>query len=150
MVVDADELWSPEDLQVALNIIQTRPERNYVIGARHFWRSLRWVCDDPAMPTRFIKPAVQDNSVYYLPGHFLHMGYAQSSSIIRYKMDIHGHKNEWRPGWYENKFLAWRPGDVDVHPTCENYWTPVPFADTDSTLDYLCGDHPYFNLSIIP
>jgi hypothetical protein len=78
------------------------------------------------------------------------MGYAQTPKIINYKQNIHGHKNEWRPGWYDNTFLPWQPGMNDVHPTNVNYWTPIPYVDDKhGTLAYLCDDHPYYMEHII-
>ena len=77
------------------------------------------------------------------------MGYAQTPEIICYKMQIHGHLAEWRPNWYEDKFLAWQPGVKDVHPTCrDNFWEPKPYVD-DGTLEKLTFDHPYFGRDII-
>lgn len=154
-VVDADELWDPDVLGAALAVVESGTARSYRIGMRHFWRSLKWICDDPAMPTRFIKPRLPlDAPEAYLPGEcgkVFHMGYAQSSAIIKYKQSIHGHKAEWRPGWFENTFMEWIPGKGDVHPTCVNYWNPQKYVDDQSgTLEYLAGDHPYYNMELIP
>jgi len=83
-------------------------------------------------------------------GKVFHMGYAQSSRIIGYKMQIHGHKAEIRPGWFENTFMLWKPGMGDVHPTNERgFWNPTKYED-DGKLLFLCGDHPYWNMEGIP
>jgi len=150
LVIDADEIWSPSVLEDALNVVKDSDYHSYRINMMHFWRSVKWVCEDPACPTRFIKPGVQDSSEQYVSGRVFHMGYAQTPEIINYKQSIHGHRGEWRPGWFEEKFLAWKPGMNDVHPTCrENFWEPKPFVDTDSILEYLIGDHPYWGIDII-
>lgn len=150
LVVDFDELWPGDVLEKALWEASVARERTYRIGMRHFWRSCKWVCDDGAMPTRIIKPNVQEPTEQYVSGKVLHMGYAQTPSIVRYKMDIHGHKNEWRQEWWLHKFLEWKPGDKDVHPTSIDYWNPVLAGEeTRSQLGKLCGDHPYFNLDLI-
>lgn len=155
LVVDADEIWIPSVLENALDVVKNSNYRTYMINMIHFWRSVTWVCEDPGWPTRFIKPDVPINNAYisgeqYVGGRVFHMGYAQTPEIIKYKQSIHGHKGEWRPGWFEEKFLTWKPGMTDVHPTCiENFWEPKPFVDNDGILEYLIGDHPYWNLEII-
>lgn len=158
LVVDSDEIWPQETLYRAIEASKIHPARSFRIGMRHFWRSLKWVCDDSAMPTRIIKPRIPESfGEQYLGtridigenvGLVFHMGYAQSPAIIRYKQSIHGHKAEWRDGWFKDKFMGWKPGDKDVHPTNVNYWNPQPYID-DGTLDYLVGDHPYFDKDII-
>src|SRR3990167_1723176 len=132
MVSDTDEIWDCDLIDAYLHEIDKNVVRNYRVGMRHFWRSLKWVCDDPAMPVRFIRPSVNENSEYYLSGEggkVFHMGYAQKSELIKYKMSIHGHKNELRPNWFEDKFMTWRPGDNDVHPTNLNFWNPKQYLD---------------------
>lgn len=152
VVVDADEIWPQEVLQSAIDTVhKDYPVHSYCIGMRHFWKGLKWICDDPAMPTRLIRTDVSHGAIQYIGddvGKVFHMGYAQSPAIIRYKQSIHGHKAEWREGWFENKFMGWKPGDKDVHPTNVNYWDPQPYED-DGTLEYLVGDHPYYKKDII-
>lgn len=149
VVVDADEVWDPAVLYDSLKMVEATDYRAYRIGMRHFWRSLKWVCDDPATPTRFIKPHHPITDESYLPGKVYHMGYAQTPAMIAYKQDIHGHKGEWRQGWFENTFMPWMPGKGDVHPTCVNFWNPQPFVDEDGTLEYLVGDHPFWGKDLI-
>lgn len=146
IVVDSDEIWDSDLLAEVIE--KSRGHASYRIGMRHFWRSLKYVCDDPAMPTRILNIGEPSNSEGYLSGKVLHMGYAQSPAIIRYKQDIHGHKAEWRQGWFENTFLPWKPGLGDVHPTCVDFWNPVPYVDS-GLLEYLVGDHPYWGMEII-
>jgi len=147
LVVDADEIWDPEVLRLALFDCQ-RIEANYFrINMAHFWRSLKWVCYDGAMPGRIIRPNMPQ-SENYLPGRVFHTGYAQTPEIIKYKMQIHGHSNEIIPGWYENKFLPWQPGMGDVHPVDHDYWNPIPYID-NGTLERLVGDHKFWNIEMI-
>jgi hypothetical protein len=147
VVVDADEIWDSEVLYKALKESYS-DNRSYRIGMRHFWRSTKWVCDDAAAPTRIIVRDGNPTTEGYLPGKVLHMGYAQTPEIIRYKQDIHGHKAEWRQGWFENIFLPWKPGVGDVHPTNLKYWDPVEYKD-DGLLEYLIGDHPQWGKDLI-
>jgi hypothetical protein len=151
LVVDADEVWLPEQLKWVLERVHTESPRNWCVNMLHFWRSLGWVCRDNMWPERILMPKrlpVVENG--YIPSEYcqpLHMGYAQSPGIIRYKISIHGHKNEFRPWWFSKKFMAWEPGMKDVHPTCENTWTPEPFDK--SLIEDVVGDHPYFQLEVI-
>lgn len=148
MVVDADEIWDPTHLDACLQYVKSTDAAIYRVGMRHFWRSVNWVCNDDASPVRFIKIDKQPKELYVGYGLVNHFGYAQSAALVRYKESIHGHKNEWRPYWYEDKFLNWRPGIGDVHPTCENgFWNPEPFDKT--TIAHLIGDHPYYNVELI-
>lgn len=152
LVVDSDEIWPYDDLYKALFVAEKYHVVNrFHVGMRHFWRSVRWVCDDPAMPIRIIHPNVKNDSFAYLDVHAYHMGYAQSPAIIRYKESIHGHKGEWRERWFEDKFMAWKPGYGDVHPTNVNFWNPARFDSNadEGRLYNIISDHPYINLEII-
>ena len=147
LVVDADEVWDPDLLSQVLTAARDSRARVCRVNASHLWRSVNWICYDEAMPARIVK---RDGSgEYYInskPG-FWHFGYAQSVKTVRYKMSIHGHKNELRPGWFGKKFVSWRPGIGDVHPTNENFWHPIPFDR--QVLFGLIGDNPYYNNGII-
>lgn len=146
LVVDADEVWDPDHLKGVLNYVDGSKVKEWRVNMRHFWRSLNWICDDPCMPVRVIVPGGAGEG--YLPvelGKVWHMGYAQSSRIIRYKMAIHGHANVIPPGWFKNVFLKWKPGVNDVHPTNEDFWHPKLFDKQE--VESLVGDHPYYRLN---
>jgi len=147
VVVDADEIWDPDELVQAIDIVRTRSEKNVLVRFIHFWRSLNWCCEDPCMPVRLIRPngkgdwylSPQDSPVF-------HFGYAQSPNLIQYKMEIHGHKNEWRQEWFLKKFIPWTPDNnlKDVHPTNLNFWNPKTLSDKHhKKISQLLGDHPY-------
>lgn len=149
LVVDHDEIWEADMLQKSLEFVMSSSQRNYLVHMQHYWRSVGWVCYDEAMPCRFIKPTGKGNA--YIPreyGNVHHYGYAQSSPLINYKWLIHGHLAELRPTWYQQKFLDWKPGVVDVHPTNHDFWTPEKYDRTQ--LEDLISDHPYYALDIIP
>ena len=150
LVVDPDEVWTPEYLTAALDEAESGTETVYRVFMRHFWRSVKWVCDDLAAPVRILRSNASNKAENYIKaiGKVLHFGYAQSPRITFYKQDIHGHKGEWREGWFENVFMPWQPGQGDVHPTNVNFWTPVPYED-NGELKQLIGDHPYFGKDII-
>lgn len=152
LVVDADEIWLPEELSWALSEVThgdlAGKYGQYRVNMLHFWRSLDWVCRDNMYPLRIIccRPPIE-GYLQHDKCQPLHMGYAQTPEIIEYKMSIHGHKAEIRPGWFEQKFLAWEPGMGDVHPTCEDTWTPRPYDK--GLISDVVGDHPYFHLGVI-
>jgi hypothetical protein len=151
LIVDADELWDEFLLGNFIKFGTSSYAKVIRVGMRHFWRSLQWICDDECAPHRMTNKVGEGEAYYPMnAGRVFHMGYAQSSKIIGYKMSIHGHKNEVRSRWYENTFLAWKPGDLDVHPTNErHFWDPKRYVD-DNKLKWLVYDHPYRNMELIP
>lgn len=123
--VDSDEIWT-DATWAMLDSELGYKGYSIKIPLRHFWRSFsRAVINDGAAPDRVIFP--KGNKALHLIAplsvNLLHLGYAQNATITLYKSLIHGHRGDWRPEWYETKFLA--NAQVDVHPTNVNYWNPV-------------------------
>lgn len=156
-VVDADELWHPEAFRSSLDMIENSPKpgvNRYRTWFAHLWRSFGYICLDPCVPERFIDLRCPGGVIDYLPREaqthpVYHFGYAQSEALMRYKWKIHGHQNDLRPNWME-RFMNWKPGDLDMHPTNENFWNPEPTdADTKAVLRRLLHDHPYYGREII-
>jgi len=152
LIVDADELWEPFLLKKFIEYGTHSEARMIRVGMRHFWRSLKWVCDDECAPHRMTNKVGTGEAYYPMDGgRVFHMGYAQSVGIINYKIQIHGHRNEWRENWWNDKFMSWKPGCgiTDVHPTNKDgFWDPKPYAD-DGKLAFTCGDHTYWNMELI-
>lgn len=155
LVVDADELWDRENLEITLNEVEERPERIYRMPFIHFWRSFRWVCQDGAWPLRAYNLARPPGPAEGYPNRpkrpVYHFGYVLPEAIMRYKWRAHGHLAELRPGWLELKYLLWKPGDRDVHPTChDNYWEPKPTPpEVLAVLEPMLKDHPYWNVDLV-
>lgn len=164
--VDADEIWADKAAAQALEAAAGREEGVTRVRFIHFWRSLGWFCEDPAMPTRVVNIGRDPKREWYLEGQVapvFHMGYAQSPAITRYKQDIHGHKGEWKPRWFEDTFMRWRPDNSfeDVHPTCGRnqegvaYWTPKQAKSGDLQYSWwkaffsVMYDHPYMGKELI-
>jgi len=149
---DADEVWDLDVLADAIDYAASHDYRRYRTHALHFWCGVNWVCMDNAMPVRIIKPTGHDGEGY-IPGKgFYHFGYAQSQMLVLYKSKIHGHRNDWRRGWWRDIYCDWQPGKAypcGVHPTCacdsngKPFWTPHDFCRWD--IEDLIGDHPYFS-----
>lgn len=150
LVVDCDEVWPAKTLRAALDHAwQADSARDWLINFTHLWRSFNWQCNDDLWPVRIIDLRHGDG-VGYTPkdfGKIYHFGYAVRDKVMRYKWQIHGHKNELRPGWFEDKWDAWPPVG-DCHPTNEkDWWTPEPFDKAE--LPALMLAHPFYNLDRI-
>jgi hypothetical protein len=157
LVVDADEVWMPGQAEAALAYSSRHEEGIVRVRFCHFYRSFLWVCFDPCMPVRVLNlhnGVLKPGEWYLSPQDWpvLHFGYAQTPATISYKWKIHGHSAEYRTGWLEEKFLAWKPGCGigDVHPTCVNFWNPL--MTTPQMLEGMkevLGDHPYWGKELI-
>jgi len=150
LVVDCDEVWPYETLRQDLAFAQIQNKaRNWLVNMLHFWRSFNWACSDNNWPVRIIDLRHKD-SVGYLPqefGRVWHFGYAVRDKIQKYKWQIHGHKDEGRPDWFEEKWDPWPPA-MDCHPTNDNnWWMPEPFDK--ALLPEFMREHPFHNLERI-
>lgn len=152
VIVDADELWETQTLKDSIKVMAAQDRKMVRVRFMHFWKSFYFVCVDPCMPTRLIN--MHGDGEWYLSPQahpVYHFGYCQPDEVIKYKMDIHGHKNEWRSCWHKDKWLNWTPGVTDVHPTCEQgFWTPkpTPADDYGIAIDKLLFDHPKRDVEI--
>lgn len=152
LVLDADELWDEKVLANCLKLALATNYKIYRINMKHYFRSLYYYCEDSAMPVRIVRMNKDASGDNYMPGYVYHMGYAQTSKIVRYKLSIHGHKGELRPEYFDNVFMPWKPGTGDVHPTSGNgYWNPKRVsADDQYALSNICGDHKFWIYQVIP
>lgn len=152
LVVDADEIWPTGLVHNVTDGIDYAflAQRNRVT-MRHYWRSFyRCILHDPASPVRIICPKKPDSEMGLtdLWGSINHFGYAQRPEIVRYKLETHGHRAEFRRDvdWFTDIFLANR--QRDCHPVGSEWWNP----ETVNPLDYMpswMSEHPYFNLEVI-
>lgn len=156
LVVDADEIWDPDDLDHSLGEAYDKPGiwKSRIRG--NLWKGVNWVCRDELMPDRIIVPG--SSEPYYLSGRgFWHFGYAVSVQCMIYKWRIHGHRDELRKDWLY-LYQEWKgPQDnseCGVHPTneCDGqtgkaFWSPVPFDREE--LRHLIADHPYWDEELV-
>jgi len=150
-VLDYDEVWHDYVLDKVLQYVwNLNATRNNLINFLHFWRSFNYACKDNNWPVRIIDTR-HSGGIGYVPtelGDIMHMGYAITDKVCRYKIQIHGHKDEIRPNWYDEKWMAWPPVD-DCHPTNGRndegigWWNPKPFDKRE--LPYVLHSHPWFN-----
>jgi hypothetical protein len=157
LVVDADEVWNPEAARETLDAVaQANRAGRWLARFANFWRSTKWMVHDHFMPIRvvdmrhslqqdaYLTPEMQPLPVY-------HFGYAQTLRTMNYKLGCHGHKAEFKPGWYENKFINWTPEATDLHPCVNNLWDRAHPTDpgTLTQVKKVLEGHPYLDLEII-
>lgn len=143
--IDADEIWETRALQSCIAMAAAGTARNYLIGGwKHYWRSLHWACTDVWQPVRIIKPAGHGDAS--LPGAIHHLGYAQASATVAFKMAIHGHKNEIRPGWFDEIFMN-ANRTKDLHPVVKDWWNAEKV--TIDSLPAPLKAHPNFIKTVI-
>lgn len=165
IVLDADEIWPevPDYPNGLRSIFESAAHQNRYKRFRwpmvHFWRSFyRAVLHDPAYPERIIVPGNIGNEVTVFPSWvkadgnvqrpIAHLGYAQRSEIVEYKILTHGHRNEWRKDvdWFRDRFMA--NAQTDCHPVGSEYWNP----ERVDPLDYMptwMQEHQYYHKGII-
>ena len=150
LALDADEIWADglaeEAIRGALRLGVARLRLPMI----HFWRSFyRAILHDPAYPERVIVPSGTGIETLGTDKRIAHMGYAQRSEIVSYKLLTHGHRAQFRRDvdWFRDVFMANR--QTDTHPVGSEYWTP----EAVNPLDYLPAwmqAHPYYGLEVIP
>lgn len=151
VVADADEIWVPKRLERLIEDMKLDPTHDQCVRLHTPWRSFNWIVKDEMQPRRIFTIDGGQSGSRYSGGQpdIYHFGYARKPIDIAYKIGIHGHKNEWRDGWFENKYLAWTPGCgiIDTHPTCTDIWNPEPFDQ--SNLPLVMVEHPYAAMELI-
>jgi len=157
LVVDADEVWPEGAAQATLDAVERENRAGrWLARFTNFWRSFDRVVYDSFRPVRVIDTRHGRDVDAYLdettqPAPVLHFGYAQSERLTRYKIGCHGHKDEWRPEWFDQTFVPWKPGDRDLHPTVHGLWDEAHLADeaTRAQVAAVLGDHPYAGMEVI-
>ena len=149
LVVDSDEVFADGLAADAIEFAQVAGVRNIRLPFLHLWRSFRrGFAHDPAYPVRVICPLVASGETTMpTDKRVWHFGYAQRSEIVAYKVNVHGHRGEWRRDvdWLNDVFLANR--QYDCHPVGSDAWN---CEDIDqSQLPSALLNHPYRELSII-
>ena len=154
--VDYDEIHDAVILEKMIKEVWNRNiSRNWLCNMFHMWRSFSYCCEDDGWPVRLIDTRHRNGMNYISPvefGKIFHFGYCITNELMKYKMSLHGHKDELRPNWYEEKWLAWPPVD-DCHPTNgrkengEGWWNPKPFDK--NLLPSVLRSHKWWNVEKI-
>lgn len=150
LALDSDEVWTPQVLAL-VDSERDYQGRSIKIPLIHHWRSFyKAITDDPAAPDRVIFPKATRRDWHLtasLETPLIHFGYAQAVDTVRYKMQIHGHKGQWRTDcdWFTDKFLA--NAQTDVHP-CGHQWKQVNDIDPAYMPDFMKA-HPNYRKAVI-
>ncbi len=144
--IDADEVYDQSDLAEALIEAHKTQARYFgVIGYLNFYRSFNTVCIDHFTPIRIIKPHFNDNITHTVFITTYHFSLCQSDAMMRYKWSgLHGHQDELRPGWLEEKYFGYKEGMTDLHPVAIGLWNPESF--NKELMPAILKAHPYYNL----
>lgn len=176
VTLDSDEVLELRGIDEVLKQVPEIDCRHIgVNGFINFWRSFDWIVSDSFRPIRFhnlksyntikqyqskmlgrvkhkgMTPETYDQSFgpmfpeVKVP--IYHFGYASRKETVEYKINIHGHKAEWKPDWFE-KWLNWTPEMERLHPTSNDIWLKADPYDKTQLPDIL-KKHPYYNLDQI-
>jgi hypothetical protein len=153
--LDSDEIFPPGMVNEMILQAQEIDAIRFRIPFQHFWRSFSKVCRDGSQPIRLTKLSGSHNEIKAsIPtldsgnGKWVvhHMGYAQPTKYIEYKMLVSGHKLEWRQDWLKDRWIV--NAQKDVHPVMfPKHWMPEDFDK--NTLPDVLKRHKYFNMEII-
>lgn len=148
--LDADEVWPQDGIEYLIKEAEESPFKTNRIRMVTLWRSFSWYCTDEMWPIRIVCPK-KPEGIFNLgvepERRIFHFGYARSLRDIEYKLQVQGHRGEWRSEWWD-RYKAWpSSGNNDFHPVCQNVWNITPF-DKSLLPEYL-KDHPYYNKDVI-
>ncbi len=145
VVCDSDEVWATHQLIHGIRTVQETKARNYRVPMVHYWRSFRrCFTKDRSFPVRLINPRITSDDEWYLSetwGYINHFGYAIKPDLMRYKWLIHGHRAEYRQGWWENVYMN-KTCQQDLHPVGNDSWN----YEIVEQLDYMPNGrktHPF-------
>jgi hypothetical protein len=154
ITTDADEVWWTEKLESAIEVAYNDKQNNRfgVSGKIDLWRSFDYQMIDWFCPVRIMTHGRNNQTNIECP--YLHFGYAQSMSIIEYKMKIHGHVNEviklhGSVDNYLNKVRNWQPQNENTyHPASRDIWKKAEHYDKN-LMPALMKSHPYWGKELI-
>lgn len=150
MIVDSDEVWEEGLAEDVIHHFEAHPDQRSVrIHTPQLWRSFwRGMPNDGLYAEHGWCPK-NTGSWGYLESNkkLFHFGYAQRPEIVKYKQLVHGHRNEWKPNWFDETFLP--NAQRDVHPTINNFWNPEDIDLFAMGLPDWMHSHPYCNLAVI-
>lgn len=152
--IDSDEIVPLGAVDYWISVAEKSNAKMYKAPFQHFWRSFSKVCKDGQMPDRLYRVKGGDGFAYLDDGFLIgepekyrvfHMGYAQPTKYIEYKMQVQAHRPEWRPDWFRNKWIP--NAQTDIHPVCLNFWNAGEFDL--NRLPEILREHPYYGKKVI-
>lgn len=149
LTIDADEVFDPVDLPIAIDLAM-KSDKRYIgfAGYINFWKSFNYACYDGFTPIRFTNLHNRAGEGV-VPCKVYHFSTAQKQEIMEYKLLVHGHKNEIRPNWFTDVYMAWTPDNNfgDLHLVAHGIWNATHFDR--NTLPEILKNHPNFNKDVI-
>lgn len=140
---DCDEILDTGEWQRAIRqAYDGTAKHNEIRGFRHYWRCFNYANIDPWMPMRIIKPSGSGTAGMEATVH--HMSYAMPSEIVKYKIEVSGHRQEIRPRWFDDIFMKWPERKTDLHPCVFDWWAVQPVDPPDCL-----RAHPNFGKEVI-
>lgn len=149
LAVDYDEVWPDGLAQGVIDIVRTSPERHFRLPMFHLYRSFHYaILHDPAFPVRAINPHNAPSETTLTGRPVAHFGYAITPELMRWKWQVHGHKNELRTDcdYFRDVYEANR--QTDCHPCGNKAWNAERIDPADYLPSYMT-DHPYYNREVI-
>lgn len=148
VTIDSDEIFSDEIGNALIMAYKSKDRFHGLGGYLNFFRSFQYVCHDGFTPIR-ITNLHNESGQGVVPCTVYHFSCCQSEEIMRYKLLIHGHKDEIRPNWLEDIYLKWTPENnfPDLHVVAYSIWNATFFDK--STLPECLKNHKYYNLHIV-
>ena len=127
IVVDPDEYFDDENWLKLINYLEeTEADAVIVEGQYTYWKD-GWVADPPrdyqqlvaVRPNvRFVDKRVVGSAYSIAPVWLHHFSWARTDEEIWNKISHYAHSKDFDiKDWYENVWLRWKPGMIDVHPT---------------------------------
>lgn len=149
--LDYDEIYPSGLLKDILFQVEHTNARRYRIPFVHFYRSFYGaILHDPAFPEIVTVPSRADSETTLQTRPVAHMGYAIPAYLMRYKLSIHGHKNELRMGAdeYTDGIYLNRQRTTDLHPVGSDHWN-ISRVDPMDYMPRFMMEHPYFYKGLI-
>lgn len=166
-IVDADELYTEADANGLWKwFFKTVEDNPDVLGAKcswyTYWRSVHWRIDPPEpfrpnviirsscriLSSRHLLPK-QQSKIVDAPFMVHHYSWAHTPEHVQRKISTWTHAHQVKQGWFDDVFLAWRPGcDMEnVHPTKPEAYKRVVSAEGD--MPEALEGHPYLGQQVI-
>jgi len=130
LIVDADELYTKEDIKKILNFLKDadgeiyRCDKMYVYFKNLDHIAIKKNGEDHIPPVIAMKPHqrlihIRDVNcpTANIPVTLYHLSYIRTNNELKKKISSWGHSHEIVPDWYENIWLKWTPETTNFHPT---------------------------------
>lgn len=134
-IVDADELWDPDDLKKIMNLVKGNRTVECVLAKCYtYWKTPEWRIDPPeplnpavlvkSKAVRFVQCRLNNAQVtaFAQNVYFHHYSYVGDDARIQQKLAHLGSPackalHNVIPDWFENVWQKWTPEMENIHPT---------------------------------